>query len=58
MQLGQEEVSTAEPQKLEVPCVSKALLHPKEGMFISAETTSDYVNSVTMSLFEGHVGEA
>lgn len=57
MQLGQEEVSTAEPQKaqkLEVPCASKALLHPKEWIFISDETTLDYVNSVTMSLFEGH----
>lgn len=31
-------------QKLEVPCAPKALLHPEEGMLISAEMKSEYVN--------------
>ena len=44
--------------KLEVLCASKTLPHPEEGTFSSAETTPGCVNSVTVSPFEGHVGEA
>lgn len=56
---GQEELlSHNKAPKLEVPCASKAPPHPEEGEFISAETKPGCVNSVIMSPFERHVGEA